>query len=181
MEAPNRSLGARLKVIQVRPSAYDVTTRGALVQVPARSRGLPARTDPSPARFSLLPGLGTLFRRLDLRYLGWGSPFSVPRCFSCRALALLLLASGVNIPFWILLRLHYMAFFFNTFMPGGAGGDIIKAVYVTQHSTQKAEAATMVLIDRVVGLVGLLVMAGGVVLLNYQELQGIALQVARSR
>jgi uncharacterized protein (TIRG00374 family) len=90
---------------------------------------------------------------------------------------ILLRASGVMIPFWILLRLHYMAFFFNTFMPGGAGGDIIKAVYVTQHSTQKAEAATVVLIDRVVGLVGLLVMAGGVVLLNYRELYGVAPQV----
>jgi uncharacterized protein (TIRG00374 family) len=70
-----------------------------------------------------------------------------------------------------------MAFFFNTFMPGGAGGDIIKAVYVTRHSAQKTEAATMVLIDRVVGLVGLLVMAGGVVLFDYEEMHGIAAQV----
>jgi uncharacterized protein (TIRG00374 family) len=70
-----------------------------------------------------------------------------------------------------------MAFFFNTFMPGGAGGDIIKAMYVTRHSEQKTEAATMVLIDRVVGLVGLLAMAGTVVLLDYRELSGIAAQV----
>jgi uncharacterized protein (TIRG00374 family) len=125
-----------------------------------------------------LPGLGTLFRRLDLSFLGLAFAAFGPALFLMAVRwRILLLASGVTIPFWILLRLHYMAFFFNTFMPGGAGGDIIKAVYVTQHSTQKAEAATMVLIDRVVGLVGLLLMAGGIVLLNYQELHGIALQV----
>jgi hypothetical protein len=62
-------------------------------------------------------------------------------------------------------------------MPGGAGGDIIKAVYITRHSSQKAEAATMVLIDRVIGMVGLLVMAGAVVSLHYDELRGVALEI----
>ena len=63
-------------------------------------------------------------------------------------------------------------------MPGGAGGDIIKAVYVARYSTQKAEAATMVLIDRAGWPLGLLMMAGGVVLVDYQHLGGLALQVS---
>jgi uncharacterized protein (TIRG00374 family) len=115
---------------------------------------------------------------LDLGLLGLAfATFGPPLFLMAVRWRLLLRASGVDIRFSTLVRLHYMAFFFNTFMPGGAGGDIIKAVYVTRHSAHKTEAATMVLIDRVVGLVGLLLMAGGVVLVDYKEMHGIALQV----
>jgi uncharacterized protein (TIRG00374 family) len=166
--------GIRLKVVDVRKGtdgqtiAYEAATpRGTVVEIPV-----------SDTRFSLLPGLATLFRGLDWRYLGLAfAAFGPPLFAMAVRWRLLLVASGIEVPFFVLLRLHYMAFFFNTFMPGGAGGDIIKAVYVTRHSAQKAEAATMVLIDRVVGLVGLLAMAGTVVLLDYGELHGIAAQV----
>jgi uncharacterized protein (TIRG00374 family) len=171
--------GVRLKVVDVRkasdgtPLGYDVTTpHGSVVEIPA------ADVEEGRGRFSLLPGLATLFHGLDWRYLGLGfAAFGPPLFLMAVRWRVLLLASGVEVPFFVLVRLHYMAFFFNTFMPGGAGGDIIKAVYVTRHSEQKAEAATMVLIDRVVGLVGLLAMAGSVVLLDYRELHGIAAQV----
>jgi glycosyltransferase 2 family protein len=166
--------GVRLKVVDVRkaadgaPLAYEVATPGGKVaEIPA-----------SDERFSLLPGLVSLFHGLDWRYLGLAfAAFGPPIFLMAVRWQLLLLASGVEVPFFILVRLHYMAFFFNTFMPGGAGGDIIKAVYVTKHSEQKAEAATMVLIDRVVGLLGLLAMAGTVVLFDYRELHGIAAEV----
>ena len=42
-----------------------------------------------------------------------------------------------TVPFWTLVRLHYLGFFFNTFMPGGVGGDIIKTVYLARHSPRK--------------------------------------------
>jgi uncharacterized protein (TIRG00374 family) len=170
--------GVRLKVVHVNktadgtPATYEVATpRGAIVEIAASDVD-------GGARFSLLPGLATLFHGLDWRYLGLAfAAFGPPLFLMAVRWRILMLASGVTIPFWILVRLHYMSFFFNTFMPGGAGGDIIKAVYVTRHSEQKAEAATMVLIDRVVGLVGLLAMAGTVVLFDYRELSGIAVQV----
>ena len=110
--------------------------------------------------------------------VGWAFVAFGPALFLMAVrLRLLLSAGGVTVPFWTLVRLHYLGFFFNTFMPGGAGGDIIKAVYLARHSPRKAEGATMVLIDRVVGVFGLLIMAGGVVLADYRELQGIAVQV----
>ena len=176
--------GARLKVVELRrasdgsPLAYRASTKeGTLVDIPAAEveRDVAAK---AARPFSLLPGMRTLFDRLDVRYLAFAFAAFGPALFLMAVRwRILLVASGVRVPFWILVRLHYMAFFFNTFMPGGAGGDIIKAVYVARHSEQKAEAATMVLIDRVVGLVGLLIMAGGVVLLDYEELHGIAIQV----
>src|SRR5206468_2085241 len=140
---------------------------GAKVEIPA-----------ADTRFSLLPGLATLFHGLEWRYLGFAfASFGPPLFLMVVRWRLLLVASGVRVPFWILVRLHYMAFFLSTFLPGGAGGDVVKAVYVAQHSEHKAQAATMVVIDRVVGMSGLLIMAGGVVLLDYDELHGIAFQV----
>jgi uncharacterized protein (TIRG00374 family) len=165
--------GARLKVIATSqaggaPVEYRVAT----------PRGKEAVLAASDARFSLLPGLSTLLRTLDWRLLGLAFASFGPAIFLMAVRwRLLLHASGVRVPFFVLVRLHYMAFFFNTFMPGGAGGDIIKAVYITRHSSQKAEAATMVLIDRVIGMAGLLVMAGTVVSLHYDELKGVALEI----
>ena len=179
--------GIRLKVVGESDTArapleYRVATPSGKEVVLSANEvdGSPGRaaSEPSPARFSLLPGLATLFRTLDWSLLGLAFvAFGPPLFLMAVRWRLLLVASGIRVPFWILVRLHYMAFFFNTFMPGGAGGDIIKAVYVTRHSSQGAEAATMVLIDRVIGMAGLLVMAGAVVSFNYDELKGVALEI----
>lgn len=75
---------------------------------------------------------------------------------------LLLRGLDLEMPFIRTLRLQLIGFFFNTAMPGAVGGDIVKAVYVIreQHSQRKTPAMLTILIDRVVGLVGLFVLAG---------------------
>jgi len=175
--------GARLKVVEVAGAdprlVYRVATAdGTLADVAASDvQGSPAVSG-KDAPFSLLPGMRSLFAHLDFGMVGWAFALFGPALFLMAVrLRLLLGAGGVTVPFWTLVRLHYLGFFFNTFMPGGAGGDIIKAVYLARHSPRKAEGATMVLIDRVVGVFGLLIMAGGVVLADYRELHGIAVQV----
>jgi uncharacterized protein (TIRG00374 family) len=178
--------GTRLTVLELRegadgkPTSYRARApNGPEVDIAVSDvEGSPAASTGDAPRSVLRPGIRTLFRRLDLGLLGLAfAAFGPPLFLMAVRWRFLLRASGVYIPFFTLVRLHYMAFFFNMFMPGGAGGDIIKAVYVTRHSAQKTEAATMVLIDRVVGLVGLLLMAGGVVLVDYREMRGIALPV----
>jgi uncharacterized protein (TIRG00374 family) len=59
-------------------------------------------------------------------------------------------------------------------MPGGASGDVVKAVYVARHANRKAETATMVLVDRCIGLFGLLAMAGVAVAVDFADMRGIA-------
>jgi glycosyltransferase 2 family protein len=171
--------GARLEIV-ARPAPSPGPTRSYEVQTKEGARIVLDRTavEGESAPFELRPGLRTLFRDLDWAKLCWAFAIFGPAIFlmAVRWQALLV-ASGVAVPFFTVVRLHYMAFFLNSFMPGGAGGDIVKAVYVTRYSERKAEAATMVLIDRVVGVMGLLVMAGIVVVLNYGKMRGIALQV----
>jgi uncharacterized protein (TIRG00374 family) len=131
--------------------------------------------DGADRRFTLLPGIHTVLAGLDGRWLLMAFLLFGPPIFLMAVRwRILLVASGIDIPFFILVRLHYLGFFFNTFMPGGAGGDVVKAVYVTRHCSRKAEAATIVVIDRVVGLVGLVALAGAVVIVEPQIRRGVA-------
>lgn len=55
------------------------------------------------------------------------------------------------------MRLTWIGLFCNQFMPGMTGGDLVKAYYVTRHTaTSKAESAITILVDRIIGLLGLL-------------------------
>lgn len=62
-----------------------------------------------------------------------------------------------HITFFLALKLHLVGLFFNTFIPGGVGGDIVKAVELS-IATQKQKRSTLAitLVDRVIGLYGLI-------------------------
>jgi uncharacterized protein (TIRG00374 family) len=62
-------------------------------------------------------------------------------------------------------RLGLVGFFFNTLLPGGVGGDIVKAVGIAREQTRRALAVSTVLFDRAVGLwalVWLVALSGGI-------------------
>jgi len=59
--------------------------------------------------------------------------------------------------------------FFNFALPGAIGGDVVKAYYIAQdNSTRRVEAVTTVLIDRVLGLYGMILLALLAMLFNLQ-------------
>lgn len=66
----------------------------------------------------------------------------------------------VNLSLSIVLRLALIGQFFNLFVPGGVGGDLIKMYYLKKESKERfPEAVLTVLLDRIIGLVGLLLVA----------------------
>jgi uncharacterized protein (TIRG00374 family) len=139
-------------------------------------QGAPGAAGDAP--FTLLPSFRTMFENVDLAELGWALLAFGPALFLMAVrLHVLLVATGVRVAFATLVRLHYMGFFFNSFMPGGAGGDIIKGVYLLRHSTEKETAGTMIFIDRVIGLLGLLLMGGGVVLFAPEGMEGVGAKI----
>ena len=74
---------------------------------------------------------------------------------------LLLRTQGVHISIWTAIRLHFLGLFYNNFMPGSLGGDLIRAWYVTKHTDQRRfEAALSVFVDRLVGFTSSIIMAG---------------------
>lgn len=66
----------------------------------------------------------------------------------------------VKLHFLTVLRLALIGLFFNLFVPGGVGGDLIKMVYLKRESGDRyPQALLTVLLDRLMGLAGLLVLA----------------------
>jgi len=72
---------------------------------------------------------------------------------------LLLRTQSIFINFWPAIRLHFLGLFYNNFMPGVVGGDLLRAWYVTKHTDRRFEAALSVFVDRIIGLLGSLAIA----------------------
>ncbi len=72
---------------------------------------------------------------------------------------LLLRTQSVFIKLWMAVRLHFLGLFYNNFMPSSVGGDLIRAWYVTRHTSKMFEAALSVFVDRLIGLSTTLIIA----------------------
>ena len=56
-------------------------------------------------------------------------------------------------------QLNLIGFLFSTFLPGAAGGDVAKVVYATRENHgRRAEVATVLILDRLVGLFSLVLL-----------------------
>jgi uncharacterized protein (TIRG00374 family) len=115
-------------------------------------------------------GLIRIVRRADRWLLalgvlmfGFSSQFGVARWW------LLLRDQGIRISFWMAHRLTFIGFFFNNFIPGATGGDLVKAVYAARQTNKRAEAVITVLVDRVTGVVALATIAGVVLTPHVNE------------
>ncbi len=98
---------------------------------------------------------------------------------------LLLGAQGIHYTFREATALGFIGFFFSQVIPGSTGGDVVKAYYVAiDHPERRAAGITTVFLDRVVGLLDLVVLAGVAILINWDQilssdwLKGIAGLVA---
>ncbi len=74
---------------------------------------------------------------------------------------LLLRAAQVNITVRESARLHLTGIFFNGFLPGGTGGDLVKGWYLLRDRSRAESAAAIgtLVIDRITGLFGLIGLA----------------------
>ncbi len=63
----------------------------------------------------------------------------------------------LNLPYRRCLTLTFLGQFYSTFLPGTTSGDIVKIVYTGKLTGQKTKSAITVILDRVIGLVGLII------------------------
>ena len=66
--------------------------------------------------------------------------------------------------------LFLIGMFYNQFLPGGTGGDIIKSYLLLKETDKKAGALLAVVFDRLIGLVALVTLTGTLVIMRYQWL-----------
>ena len=72
----------------------------------------------------------------------------------------LMLVQGMNLPYRKCLTLTFVGQFYSTFLPGTTSGDIVKIIYTGRITGQKTKSAVTVILDRVIGLIGLMIVAG---------------------
>jgi len=65
---------------------------------------------------------------------------------------ILVRAQGLEFSRWNAMRLGLVGFFFNTILPTSVGGDILKAIAISQEQSRRTVAVATILVDRVVGL-----------------------------
>ncbi len=78
-------------------------------------------------------------------------------------------AQDISLSLWESMKLVYAGNFLNFVALGSTGGDVFKAYYVSTHTDRKTEAVTTVLLDRAVGMVGLVVITLLVMLLRIDD------------
>lgn len=71
----------------------------------------------------------------------------------------LLRAFGVEASLPRLTRIYYVGMFFNSFLPSGFGGDVVRMVELSQDGATAPLAVSTVLVDRIMGLLVLFAMA----------------------
>ncbi len=72
---------------------------------------------------------------------------------------LLLRAQAVVIQPFASVKLYFLGWFYNNFMPGSVGGDLIRAWYITRHTDKRFAAVLSVFFDRLIGLLSTLTIA----------------------
>ena len=81
---------------------------------------------------------------------------------------LLLKLLGIRITLARAFVINMVGAFYNTFMPGSTGGDVLKAYYAAKQTlTHRTGAIMSVIIDRVLGLLALVILGGAAATYQY--------------
>jgi uncharacterized protein (TIRG00374 family) len=64
--------------------------------------------------------------------------------------------------------LNMVGSFYNSFMPGSTGGDLVKAYYAAKHTTHKVRAVLSVIVDRLIGVLALIILGGAMAFGQWQ-------------
>lgn len=84
---------------------------------------------------------------------------------------------GLDMPLIRTTQISFIAHFFNSFLLGSVGGDVLKAYYVARETRhKKTEAVVTVLVDRLIGMFSLLVVAVVMLIPNWSLIAGTRLK-----
>lgn len=85
---------------------------------------------------------------------------------SCLKWSLFLREQGIRIAFHRLFSLYMMGAFFNNFLPGMVGGDLVRAYMLGRQIESHTQSIASVVLERITGLVALISLAGIFFLFN---------------
>ena len=104
--------------------------------------------------------LWSVLRQLDIAALaGATGLFMIGGVLISYRWYLLLKSQDIRIAVGAALKVNFLGMFYNNFLLSSIGGDVLRAWYITKHTSKKVEAAFSVLVDRFIGLLSILIMA----------------------
>src|SRR5204863_801989 len=81
---------------------------------------------------------------------------------------ILLKVQGINLSTPRIVGLFLIGMFYNQFLPGGTGGDVVKTYLLWKETPGKKPGALLaVMFDRMIGLIALIVITGVLIFLRY--------------
>ena len=87
---------------------------------------------------------------------------------------ILLRTQGLDLHLWQTMRIVAMGAFFATFLPGSAGGDLVRGVYIYQASHGRRTSALLsIFIDRLIGLGAFVIFGVGATLTRPWQSYGV--------
>ncbi len=108
-------------------------------------------------------------RNADYRWVGMGVlAYVVVEIAAAFRWHILLKVQKIRLSLPRLSALFFIGMFYNQFLPGGTGGDIIKSYYLLKETPdKKAGALLAVVFDRFIGLVALVAITATLICLRY--------------
>lgn len=145
-----------MRLLAERPGEFEILdpNRGRVTVAADAVKQLPGGV------FEIERGIASVVRgtRLDLAL--WALLIFLPAPFlQSQRLVWMLGIQDVRLSLWESIKLTFAGNFFNFALPGTVGGDLVKAYYLTRYTHHKTEAITTVFLDRVIGLLGLMMLA----------------------
>src|SRR5213083_1893451 len=115
-------------------------------------------------------------RTADYRWVGAGIfAYVLVEVFAAFRWQILLRVQKIRLSFPRVAGLFFIGMFYNQFLPGGTGGDIIKSYLLLKETPdKKAGALLAVVFDRFIGLVALVAITGTLIGLRYDFLSQTA-------
>ncbi len=115
-------------------------------------------------------GIGHMLHKADPVFL-WAAVLIFPITFLITGFRwhLLLTALDIHLGPARAFIINMVGAFYNTFMPGSTGGDVLKAYYAAKHTPLRTRAVISVIIDRAIGLVALIILGGAMAAMQWDE------------
>src|SRR6185295_15121406 len=110
-------------------------------------------------------------RTADYRWVGAGIlAYILVELFAAVRWQILLRVQKIRLSFPRIAGLFLIGMFYNQFLPGGTGGDIIKSYLLLKETHRKAGALLAVVFDRLIGLVALVTITVTLISLRFDLL-----------
>jgi len=120
-----------------------------------------------------------IVRTAELKYFFYAlATFLVLHSFLIFRWRLYIVALGIEASLLKLWRFFFLGLFGNLFLPSAIGGDVIKTVGLCSNSSQKPAVVGSVLLDRLSGFAGMVVVATVAFILGFRYINDLSLSIS---